>query len=105
MSTADRSTNYAHITHPVDGGEPTIDDLRIRVRDVVLVRDRGGVAPEEIPRTVFPALTLAQVYAALAYYEDHRDEIDAADRRDAESSEAFIAAHPELVIDVRPKRD
>jgi uncharacterized protein (DUF433 family) len=45
----------------------------MRVRDIVAARDLGGMAPEEIAANVYPALTLAQVYAAWAYYEDHRD--------------------------------
>ena len=57
-------------------GEPRIAEHRIRVRDVVAARDLGGYTPEEIAASVYPSLTLAQVYAALAYYEDHRAEID-----------------------------
>jgi uncharacterized protein (DUF433 family) len=71
-------TEYAHIvcTPGVVGGEPRIAEHRIRVRDVVAARDLGGYTPEEIAASVYPSLTLAQVYAALAYYEDHRAEID-----------------------------
>lgn len=104
MSTAQPSRGYAHIVHPADGSEPTIDGMRIRVRDVVLARDSGGLSPEEIAGSVFPILSLAQVYAALTYYEDHRDEIDAADRNEAEQVEAFIAAHPDFAVDLRPKK-
>ncbi len=105
MSAAHPSTGYAHIVHPVDGGEPNIDGLRIRVRDVALARDRGGLTPEEIATNVFPILTLAQVYAALTYYEDHREEIEAASRREAESVEEFIREHPTIAVDLRPQQD
>lgn len=37
---------------------------------------RLGTPPEEIPQGL-PHLTLAQVFAALAYYSDHQDEINA----------------------------
>jgi len=37
---------------------------------------RRGTPPEEIPEGM-PHLTLAQVFAALAYYSDHRGEINA----------------------------
>nr|WP_279323140.1 DUF433 domain-containing protein [Salinibacter ruber] len=37
---------------------------------------RRGTPPEEIPEGM-PHLTLAQVFSALAYYSDHRDEINA----------------------------
>jgi Fe2+ or Zn2+ uptake regulation protein len=52
---------------------------------------------EEIASTVYPGLTLAQVYAALAYYEDHRGEIDRAFEDEARFLEQFRRAHPELV--------
>jgi uncharacterized protein (DUF433 family) len=51
------------------------------VRDIVAARDFAGLTPAEIAANVYPDLTLAQVYAALAYYEDHREEIDRASRR------------------------
>ena len=75
-------TEYAHIVHTPGllGGEARIDGKRIRVRDVMAARDLGGMTPEEIASTAYPSLTLAQVYAALAYYEDHRAEIDGAFR-------------------------
>ena len=73
------TTEYAHIvfTPGIVGGEPRIAETRIRVRDVVLARDSQGATPEEIVATIYPQLSLAQVYAALAYYEDHRTSIDA----------------------------
>jgi uncharacterized protein (DUF433 family) len=73
------TTEYAHIvcTPGIVAGEPRIADTRIRVRDVVLARDNQAVTPEEIVATIYPQLSLAQVYAALAYYEDHRSEVDA----------------------------
>jgi uncharacterized protein (DUF433 family) len=95
-------TEYAHVvrTPGVVGGEPRIDGHRIRVRDVVAARDLGGFSPEEIVATVYPSVTLAQVYAALAYYEDHRDEIDRL--REAESSfvHQWLEDHPELARDL-----
>ncbi|HEY52314.1 MAG TPA: DUF433 domain-containing protein [Caldilineae bacterium] len=55
-------------------GEPIIDGTRTPVRAIVEVW-RLGVLPEEIPRHL-PHLTLAQVFDALSYYSDHRDEIN-----------------------------
>lgn len=100
-------TGYAHIvmTPGVLGGEPRIDGHRIRVRDIVLARDRAGHSAEEIASTVYPQLTLAQVYSALAYYEDHREEIDAAGEREASAIEQFRSQHPELVTDLRSDSD
>lgn len=99
-------TDYAHIvrTPGVVGGEPRIAGHRIRVYDIVAARDLGGLSPEEIAATVYPDLTLAQVYAALAFYEDHRDEIDRCGEDEARSVERFIAQHPGLARDVRPDK-
>jgi uncharacterized protein (DUF433 family) len=36
---------------------------------------RQGLSPEELVKE-FPHLTLAQVYDALSYYYDHRDDIE-----------------------------
>ena len=101
------TTGYAHIvrTPGFMGGEPCIDGQRIRVRDVAAARDLGGYSPEEIASTVYPHLTLGQIYAALAYYEDHRDEIDQARHEEAKFVEEFIKSHPQLIRDVRPKTD
>jgi len=37
---------------------------------------RGGESIESITATCLPMLTKAQVYECLAYYEDHRGEVD-----------------------------
>jgi uncharacterized protein (DUF433 family) len=92
-------TEYAHIVHTLGllGGEARIEGQRTRVRDVVAARDRGGMTPQEIAATVYPGLTLAQVYAALAYYEDHREEIDRAFEDETRFLEQFRREHPDLV--------
>jgi len=96
-------TQYAHIVHQqgVMGGEARIDGHRIRVRDVVAARDLGGLTPEEIVASVYPTLSLAEVYSALAYYEDHRAEIDGAFDEESAFVEAFFQEHPSFVRDVR----
>ena len=100
-------TEYAHIVHTPGtlGGEARIDGHRIRVRDVMVARDRGGFTPEEIAATVYPSLTLAQVYAALAYYDDHREEIERAFESEARRVEEFRRAHPELVRDTTSQEE
>jgi uncharacterized protein (DUF433 family) len=106
MAETSTKTEYFHIvrTLGVVGGEPRIDGHRIRVRDVVAARDLGGLTPEEIVASVYPELTLAQVYAALAYYEDHRDEIDQAMQNEAQFVEPFLKDHPQLARGVRPAK-
>lgn len=100
-------TEYAYIVHTpgVLRGEARIDGHRIRVRDVVAARDMGGMSPEEVASTAYPSLTLAQVYAALAYYEDHREEIDGAFEDEVRFVEQFRREHPELIRDHASRKD
>jgi uncharacterized protein (DUF433 family) len=80
-------TEHIEITAGTCGGKPRIAGHRIRVQDVVLWHQRSGMTPDEIV-SAYPTITLADVFAALAYYHDHRAEIDAdiqeADQFDAE---------------------
>ncbi len=101
--TVTTETEYVHIirTPGMLGGEARLAGTRIRVRDIAAARDIGGLAPEEIAAIVYPGLTLAWIYAALAYYEDHRTEIDKATQSEAHRVEQFLRDHPGLVRDVR----
>lgn len=106
MAEIGTKTGYGHIvrTPGVMGGEPRIARRRIRVRDIVAARDVGGLAPEEIAATVYPELTLAEVYSALAYYEDHHDEIEQASRRESQFLKRFLKTHPQLVREISPTK-
>ena len=55
-------------------GTPRIAGTRIRVQDVFVWHELQGQSADEIVSR-FPQLTMADVYAALSYYWDHRDEI------------------------------
>lgn len=63
-------------TPGVCGGRACIAGHRIRVADIVAWHERRGYAPDEIV-AMFPGLTLSDVHAALAYYFDNREEIEA----------------------------
>lgn len=65
------------------GGKPRIEGHRITVKHVVVDHDRAGMGAQEIV-AAYPGLTLADVEAALDYYREHRDEIDADIRADDE---------------------
>lgn len=101
---ASQSTEYAHIVCVPGklGGEPCIDGHRVRVRDVVVARDQGGYSAEEIAASIFPSLTLAEVYAALAYYEDHRSEIAAFANAEDQFVEQFQRQNAHLFRDLSP---
>jgi uncharacterized protein (DUF433 family) len=59
----------------VQGGEPTVRGTRTTVRSIVLAaREAGGLAGVLYD---FPHLSAEDVADALAYYERHRDEVDA----------------------------
>jgi uncharacterized protein (DUF433 family) len=77
MATAAKTTAYPHISRNAEvcGGQPTIDDSRVRVKNIVALLKEGKKAEEMIVE--YPSLNLAQVYAALAYYYDNPDEIEA----------------------------
>ena len=58
------------------GGKPRIAGSRIQVKHLAIMHERQGMSPEDIV-SEFPHLTLADVYAALAYYHDHREAMNA----------------------------
>lgn len=72
-------------TPDIAGGKPRIAGHRITVHDIVIWHDRLGLSPDEIALDY--GLTLADVYAALTYYHDHRAEVDAS----IEADESFVA--------------
>jgi uncharacterized protein (DUF433 family) len=59
-------------------GRPCIAGTRVRVIDIVSAW-KAGVPAEELPEYFSSrTLTLSEIHAALTYYYDHQDEIDAA---------------------------
>jgi uncharacterized protein (DUF433 family) len=84
------STGYAHIELNKDG-KPIISGTRTKV--VMIARERiAGADADEIHRR-FPYLSLGQVHSALAYYFDHKAEmeryIEEQDRRTEELKASF----------------
>jgi uncharacterized protein (DUF433 family) len=79
------------------GGKPHVAGCRVKVQQVAIWHDRQGKSPDEIVAE-YPALTLADVHAALAYYYDHREEIDADFRADEEFVEGLKKKSPQSVL-------
>ncbi len=75
MSAIDRSYRYIVRTPGIRGGHPRVDGTRIAVHDVIGLLQTGESVDGLVARCL-PGLTRAQVYECLAYYEDHRGEID-----------------------------
>src|SRR5437762_662016 len=59
-----------------DRGIAWIDQTNVKVIEVVLDKLAHGSSAEEM-HFQYPHLSLAQIYAALAYYYDHQADIDA----------------------------
>ncbi len=62
---------YITKTPGLCGGKACIAGHRIRVMDIVVWHEMRGYCADEIV-DMFPGITPAEVYAALAYYFDHR---------------------------------
>ena len=76
---------FQHIvsTPKVAGGKPRISGHRITVQNIVIWHEQMGYSVDEIATQY--DLTLSEIYSALAYYYDHKEEID----RSIEQGEAF----------------
>ncbi|MCE7934412.1 MAG: DUF433 domain-containing protein [Chlorobi bacterium CHB2] len=83
---------HIEVTAGIVGGKARIAGHRIRVMDIVIWHERQGLSPDQIV-DLFPELTLADIHAALAYYFDNREQIEADIRSDAEV-EAEMKNHP-----------
>lgn len=66
---------HIEITPGITGGKPRIAGRRITVEQIAIWHERAGRSADEIAAEF--DLTLGDVHAALAYYFDHRAEIDA----------------------------
>ncbi|HVC32478.1 MAG TPA: DUF433 domain-containing protein [Chloroflexota bacterium] len=81
----DAIASHIDVTPGIAGGKPRIAGHRITVQDVVVWHERLGLSADEIAAE--HDLTLADVYAALTYYYDHREDID----RSIKADEEFVA--------------
>jgi uncharacterized protein (DUF433 family) len=99
MATAAAKTVFPHITTDpeVCHGRPCIAGTRIRVMDIVAAHEQG-VSPADM-QDYFDTrpLTLGEIHAALAYYNDHRDEVEADFAEDARSTAEGMAKEAEFV--------
>jgi uncharacterized protein (DUF433 family) len=79
-------TQHIEITPGLRGGKPHLVGTRITVSDIALMHLKLRQTVPEIAADY--DLNLASIYAALAYYYDHRAEIE----RQLDEDEAFVAA-------------
>jgi len=77
---------HIQITPGITGGKPRIAGRRITVAQVAVWHETMGIGVDEI--CAEHDLSLAEAHAALAYYFDHREQIDQSIAED----QAFTAA-------------
>ena len=77
-------------------GTARIDGTRIKVKQIAEDNNAGLTANDIVD--AYPHLSLAQVHAALAFYFDHKAEVDAEIKRDRKQIAALRkAAGPSLL--------
>src|SRR2546423_11141195 len=74
-----------------EGGTVRIGKSRVSL-DLVIEQYENGMTPEDLVRA-YDTLDLADVYAVIAYYLRHRDEVRSYLKRRAEGADAPRAAH------------
>jgi uncharacterized protein (DUF433 family) len=84
LKTAETGHSHIVINKGVCGGSPVIKGTRVSVASIAGFYQMG-FGPEEIQREL-PHLTLAQVYDAIAYFLDHREDIQQQLRKDLEET-------------------
>ena len=86
-------TTYEHVQLDASGA-PIIVDTNMKVVELVLAQLAHGWSPEEL-HFQHPYLSLGQIHSALAYYWDHKTELDAdIDRRRLYAEEERGKADP-----------
>ena len=77
MATAATQMVYSHITKrpAVRGGKACIDDTRIAVVDIAALLEADKTVDEML--VAYPSLNKAQIHAAISYYYENREEIEA----------------------------
>lgn len=87
---------YEHVQLDADG-VPFVAGTSMKVVELVMAHMAHGWSPEEL-HFQHPYLTLGQIYSALAYYWDHKTELDAdIERRWQWAEQARQQAGPSLL--------
>ncbi len=94
---------HIKIVEGAGGPKAVIAGSRVRVRDVVMWYHDQGMSADEIVENV-PTISKADVFAALAYYWDHRREIEAAIARDSAYEDEFQLKNPSRLPALRARR-
>ena len=85
------------------GGKTHLAGHRVRVLDIVTWHEHQGLTPDEIVSNV-PSITLADVHAALAWYFDHVEDIQAEMREERALVDKASRNHPSQ-LDTKRRED
>ena len=85
------------------GGVVRIGNTRVTLLSVINAYQQGA-SPEEIVQD-FPSLSLAESYTTIAYYLQHRDEIDSYLNGIREQAEQRRAANKGAMLEIRARLD
>jgi uncharacterized protein (DUF433 family) len=77
-------------------GVAYIAGTRTKVRHVAIERQAHRASVEQI-QEAYPHLSLGQIYAALAYYYDHQEQVDAEIAAAARYADELRAQNPNLL--------
>lgn len=84
-----RPTEYPHTLWNIDKDLPCIEGTRLRVQDVVTLH-LGGRNPKDLEEA-YPCYSRAELLSALAYYYDHKEEMDTLMEEHRRSAKAWRA--------------
>lgn len=92
---AELPASHIDVTPDVLGGKPRIAGRRISVQQIAILHERLGQSADLISSEL--DIGLAEIYAALAYYFDHREAIDDSIAADDALVEALMRHLPSKV--------
>ena len=97
LSLLEAATTYPHVESNA-AGVPVITGTTMKVVELVMAQMAYGWTPEEL-HLQHRYLTLGQIHAALAYYWDHKEELDAGiERRTRGAEQARREAGPSPLV-------
>ncbi|MEK7809245.1 MAG: hypothetical protein AAB571_09245 [Chloroflexota bacterium] len=89
-------TEHPHIARKQSNNEPIVRGKGVTVRGIVEMTYRLQQTPQHIVEEWDPVLSLAEVFDALSYYHDHKQEIDAIIKANDEALERVRLLTEEL---------
>jgi len=98
----DTNLRYSHLARDAKKGL-VIEGSRHRVRHLAAEHREYGWSAEELQEN-HPDLPMAAIYSALAYYYDHREEVDAEIDEQADTVAAQLSKSPHNLRERLEKR-